>query len=75
MRDDRTVGQVGLVGVRQTLAVPITVEAGVAVSESSAVWAISGVCMFESSVPWSVMKFLSAGICSRSESTFGLSRL
>ena len=42
---------------------------------SSAVCAISGVWLFESIVPLSVMKFSSAGICSRSDSTFGLSRL
>lgn len=42
---------------------------------SSAVCAINGVWLFESIVPWLVMKFWSAGICSRSDRTFGLSRL
>ena len=37
--------------------------------------AIIGVWLFESIVPLFVMKFSSAGICSRSDSTFGLSRL
>ena len=42
---------------------------------SSAVCAMSGVWLLDRSVPLSVMKFSSAGICSRSDSTFGLSLL
>src|ERR1700730_18303016 len=42
---------------------------------SVAVWAMSGVCSLVSSVPWPFMKFNRAGICSRSDGTFGLSRV
>src|SRR6516164_2588929 len=42
---------------------------------SSAVWAIIGVWLLESMVPLDSMKSLSAGSCSMSEGTFGLSRL
>ncbi len=40
---------------------------------SSAVCAMSGVCMFESTVPFASRKCSRVGICSRSEGTFGLS--
>src|ERR1700676_1849289 len=46
-----------------------------AVRMSVAVWAMSGVCSFVSSVPWPFMKFSRAGICCRSDGTFGLSRV
>ena len=42
---------------------------------SLAVWAMSGVWLFESSVPLSSMKCSSEGIISMSDGTFGLSRL
>src|ERR1700693_2006422 len=42
---------------------------------SVAVWAMSGVCSLVSSVPLPVMKFSRAGIGSRSDGTFGLSRV
>src|SRR5467141_569730 len=42
---------------------------------SVAVCAIKGVCSFVRSVPWPLRKLSSAGICSRSEGTFGLSRV
>src|SRR5215468_732648 len=41
---------------------------------SFAVWAISGVCEFEKTVPLLFRKFNRCGICSRSDGTFGLSR-
>src|SRR4051812_25883309 len=41
---------------------------------SSAVWAINGVCVFDSTVPFDLRKFSRCGICSRSDGTFGLSR-
>ena len=42
---------------------------------SSAVWAMSGVWLFDSNVPLFSMKCSSDGIISMSEGTFGLSRL
>ena len=42
---------------------------------SSAVWAMSGVWLFDSSVPLFSMKCSSDGIISMSDGTFGLSRL
>ena len=42
---------------------------------SVAVWAMIGVCSLVSSVPLPFRKFSSAGICSRSDGTFGLSRV
>jgi hypothetical protein len=41
---------------------------------SSAVCAMSGVCMFDRTVPLALRKRSSVGICSRSDGTFGLSR-
>ncbi len=41
---------------------------------SSAVCAISGVCMFDSTVPLCFRNVNSVGICSRSDGTLGLSR-
>src|SRR6185437_2235742 len=41
---------------------------------SSAVCAISGVCVLDSTVPLDFKKFNRCGICSRSDGTFGLSR-
>src|SRR5438132_11965330 len=42
---------------------------------SVAVWEISGVCSLVSSVPFDFRKFSRCGICSRSDGTFGLSRV
>src|SRR3954447_8809138 len=41
---------------------------------SSAVCAINGVCMLDSTVPLSLRNRYSVGICSRSDGTLGLSR-
>src|SRR4051794_21529475 len=41
---------------------------------SSAVCAISGVCVFDSTVPLDFRKLSRCGICSRSDGTLGLSR-